>query len=156
MTGEIACVVCRSEAALHELAATLALKLQCGDCVALVGDLGAGKTSFARGVIQALCGTETAVSSPTFTLLQTYESARGELFHFDLYRLEHASELLELGLEEAIDEGITLIEWPQIATSYLPESHLQVEITQINDENTRQVRIYGSQEWPKRLEGVIP
>lgn len=117
------------------LAAQLAPLCQPGDVVALSGDLGAGKTVFARSLIRTLCGNETAVTSPTFTLVQTYETKGGKaLWHFDLYRLEHADDLLETGLEEALDHAITLIEWPQIAGSLLPDNRLQVDITHASAE----------------------
>lgn len=98
------------------LAETLASRLSCGDVVTLAGDLGAGKTTFAQFLIRALSGGEVEVTSPTFTLLQTYPItlANGlacELYHYDLYRIEHPSALAELGLEEAVAQ-VALIEWP--------------------------------------------
>lgn len=106
-------------AATDALAARIAAGLRVGDCVALKGELGAGKTTLARAILQRLGVTE-HVPSPTFTLVQAYETARGPVFHFDLYRVENALELEELGFDEALDTGIVLVEWPERAGSRLP------------------------------------
>lgn len=99
------------------LAQTVAARLRCGDVVTLAGDVGAGKTTFAQFLIQALSLTEVEVTSPTFTLLQTYpitlkDGSACELYHYDLYRIEHESALIELGLEDAVSQ-VALIEWPE-------------------------------------------
>jgi tRNA threonylcarbamoyladenosine biosynthesis protein TsaE len=95
------------------LAQKLAQQAKPGDVFTLSGDLGAGKTAFARCFVQALCGAGTNVGSPTFNLLQTYPlpGEAHEVWHYDLYRIEHRSALIELGLDEAL-RHITLIEWP--------------------------------------------
>jgi tRNA threonylcarbamoyl adenosine modification protein YjeE len=104
------------------LAEKLARRLRRGDVVTLAGDLGAGKTTFAQFLIRALSVGDVDVTSPTFTLLQTYpvtlaDGAACELFHYDLYRIEHASALTELGLEEAL-QGCVILEWPQRLQGY--------------------------------------
>ncbi len=107
------------------IAENLALRLVRGDVVTLAGDLGAGKTCFSQFLIQALSHAEVEVTSPTFTLLQTYPIilASGEaceIYHYDLYRIEHASQLVELGFEEAL-QAITVIEWPErLGTTKMP------------------------------------
>ena len=117
------------EAATGAIAARLARQCGAGDCILLNGDLGAGKTSFARGFIKALSPATTEVISPTFNLLQTYPTDAGQtIWHFDLYRLEAAEEVVEIGLDEALQSGITLIEWPDIAASELPPEALTVHI----------------------------
>ena len=99
------------ENATAALAARLAAVVRPGDIIALKGELGAGKTSFARAFIRARGGDET-VPSPSFTLVQTYDLPGGTVWHFDLYRLRAAEEAWELGVEEAFHDGIALIEWP--------------------------------------------
>lgn len=126
-----------------------------GDCITLTGDLGAGKTAFARGFIQALCGSDTIVASPSFTLTQLYEVNRHSnpftLTHADCYRLEHAEELSELGLEEAWESGILIVEWPQIAQAHLPKSRLEVSIAHGNSIDARIITLHGDDNWRKRL-----
>ncbi len=97
--------------------------------VALHGDLGMGKSEIARSVIQTLRGADTVVPSPTFTIVQSYDG----ISHFDLYRIEDADELVEVGLEHAMQNDITLIEWPEVASEMLPEDTIHVFITQCGD-----------------------
>lgn len=93
--------------------------------VALHGDLGMGKSEIARTIIQELRGADTVVPSPTFTIVQNYDG----ISHFDLYRVMDKSELVEIGLEYAIQNDITLIEWPEIAADMLPENTIHIFIT---------------------------
>ncbi|MDR0449239.1 MAG: tRNA (adenosine(37)-N6)-threonylcarbamoyltransferase complex ATPase subunit type 1 TsaE [Rickettsiales bacterium] len=97
---------------LNDFAASFAAGLRAPQVVLLYGELGAGKTEFVRSVIRSLCGAETIVPSPTFTMIQTYDSPVGRIAHFDLYRLESADELAELGLEDYLADSIVFIEWP--------------------------------------------
>ena len=122
------------------LAASLAQKSAKGDVYALQGTLGAGKSVFARGFIQALAGKDTEVPSPTFTLVQTYDTSRGMVWHFDLYRLEAPADVYETGWEEALAEGIVLVEWPQRLGNLLPAHAKTIGIT-IDPDNQRTVRI---------------
>lgn len=94
--------------------------------VALHGDLGMGKSEIAREIIKTLRGQNTVVPSPTFTLVQNYDG----ISHFDLYRIGDVSELTEIGLQYAIDNDITLIEWPDIAKDILPKNTIHIYITQ--------------------------
>lgn len=94
------------------LGARLAGLIEPGEAVLLYGPLGAGKSTLARGLIRALTTPDEDVPSPTFTLVQFYETTP-PIAHFDLYRLSDAQEALEIGLDEALDEGCVLIEWPQ-------------------------------------------
>ncbi|MBO4700661.1 MAG: tRNA (adenosine(37)-N6)-threonylcarbamoyltransferase complex ATPase subunit type 1 TsaE [Alphaproteobacteria bacterium] len=105
--------------------------------VALHGDLGVGKSEIARTIIQTLCGTNTVVPSPTFTLVQTYVAGDKRISHFDLYRVADAAELVEIGLDYAIQNDITLIEWPDIATHMLPENTIHINIDEY--ENGRKI-----------------
>ena len=97
--------------------------------VALHGDLGMGKSEIARAIIQKLRGENTVVPSPTFTIVQSYDG----ISHFDLYRVEDASELTEIGLEYAMANDIVLIEWPDIAEHMLPENTIHIFISEYNN-----------------------
>jgi len=132
--------------ATQSLGAQIATGLQRGDCVALYGDLGAGKTTLARAVLRAL-GVVEAVPSPTFTLVQTYETPRLVVHHFDLYRLESPEEILELGLDDALAEGAALVEWPENAGRYLPDDALCVTLSGGCD--TRFVTLDGPASWAR-------
>ncbi len=110
-------------------AADFAKTLATPSVVALHGDLGMGKSEIARAVIQTLRGAETVVPSPTFTIVQSYDG----ISHFDLYRVEDAAELTEIGLGDAIENDITLIEWPEIAADMLPDNTIHLFITQNGD-----------------------
>src|SRR5215217_3150755 len=106
-------IVLANEQATRRLAADVASILKAGDLVTLSGDLGAGKTAFARALIRHLAGDERLdVPGPTFTLVQTYALPRFTVVHADLYRVGHASELAELGVDETAENSVTLIEWP--------------------------------------------
>ena len=117
------------EATTLTIAAAQAAWLEPGDFVALTGDLGAGKTAFARGLIRALAeAPELEAPSPTFTLMQVYDAPRGPVVHADFYRLRGPTELANLGWDEAIDGAIAIVEWPEKVTQALPADRLEVEI----------------------------
>lgn len=132
-------------AATGRLGARIAEELGVGDAVLLKGDLGAGKTTLARAILQAL-GVEEIVPSPTFTLVQTYETKRLVVWHYDLYRIEDVEELDELGLDEALAEGAALIEWPERGANRMPDDALVVELT-ITGENARTAALSGPPRW---------
>ena len=124
----------------QKLASSIGNTLQKGDIVVLRGDLGAGKSEFARGLARGL-GIEGAVPSPSFTILNVHESGRLPLYHFDWYRISDAEELYEIGIEEYLPgDGITLIEWAERAEELLPSRRLEVHIETLNEE-TRLLRI---------------
>ena len=116
------------EAATQGLGRTLAAALRPGDAVCLTGPLGAGKSTLARALIRALTTPDEEVPSPTFTLVQFYETAAFPLAHFDLYRLSDPDEAYEIGLDEALDDGVALIEWPQRLEGRLPPTRLDIDI----------------------------
>ncbi len=117
------------EAALAAFAARLAERARAGDVLLLAGPLGAGKTSFARAFIRALTAQpELEVPSPTFTLVQSYESPAGAISHYDLWRLNGPEALAELGWDEALD-GIVLVEWPDRLGPFVPDEALSVNIS---------------------------
>lgn len=131
-------IIVNSEETSRKLAQTLASRINPNDVIAFKGDLGSGKSFFCREIIKSLCGSNTKVTSPTFNLLQTYESTNFTIYHYDLYRIEHVSELYELGFEDAFSDNFTLIEWPDIALDLLPNNTLFVQI-EIIDETTRSI-----------------
>jgi len=129
------------------IAIHMASLLRIHDVILLKGDLGAGKSTFARALIQALCGESIEVPSPTFTLVQTYEASLFTLWHFDLYRLKHEEEIYELGLEEAYESGVSLIEWPERLGAFFPQEYLEIEFAYGNDETERVLTFRG---WDER------
>jgi tRNA threonylcarbamoyl adenosine modification protein YjeE len=137
--------------ATERLGARIAAGLKRGDAIGLEGDLGAGKTTLARAVLRAL-GVDENVPSPTFTLVQSYETKAFPVRHYDLYRIEAASELDELGLDEALDEGAALIEWPERADGRLPSDMLHVKL-QIEGDTSRRADVRGQLRWHDALMG---
>ena len=124
-----------------------------GDIFALFGTLGMGKSVLSRAFIQSLTEAD-EVPSPTFTLVQSYDAKDFEIFHFDLYRLKSAEEIFEIGMEEALYQGVSLVEWPENMQGYLPKDIFKVEI--IPHGEGREISItVTSEEKKKRLEGVF-
>lgn len=116
------------QAALESFAGRLAETAGNGDVFALYGTLGAGKTVFSRAFVRALTTPDEEVPSPTFTLVQLYDAEKATIWHFDLYRLKSADEIYEIGFEEALCDGISLIEWPERAGALLPKNRLDIRI----------------------------
>lgn len=144
------------EAATVALARRIAAMARPGDVIALAGELGVGKTRFARAFVDALTGEREEVPSPTFTLVQTYESAAGAIWHFDLYRLSRPDEAYELGIEEALADGISLIEWPDRAQGLLPSERLDLTLAFAAAPNARTAHLAGRGSWAERLTGLFP
>lgn len=153
MTEEAGTVALADEAATAGLAARLAPLLRRGDVVALAGDLGAGKTSFARALLRAL-GHRGEVPSPTFTLVQVYELPCGPVWHVDLYRLAAPDEALELGIEEAFAEAITLIEWPERLGALLPADRLDIAL-EFAGGDARRATISAGDSWHARVAPLL-
>ena len=143
------------ETAMKVLAGQIAEICGIGDLIALSGNLGMGKSVFARAFIRQRLGPEEEVPSPTFTLVQTYEGADVTISHFDLYRLHQPDEILELGFEDAMAEGSVLVEWPDRLGAYLPRDRLDIEISQGTDANSRSVKLSGHGYWLARVSDVI-
>jgi tRNA threonylcarbamoyladenosine biosynthesis protein TsaE len=138
------------EAATARLGEAIARVLQPGDVVSLSGPLGAGKSTLARALIRALTTPDEDVPSPTFTLVQFYEGPRLKVAHFDLYRLTDPDEAYEIGLDEALEEGAALIEWPERLEGRLQGDRLDIEIALADDANGRRVRIVPHGAWEGR------
>jgi tRNA threonylcarbamoyladenosine biosynthesis protein TsaE len=116
------------EDATTRLGAAVAAALRSGEAVCLTGPLGAGKSTLARGLVRALTTPDEDVPSPTFMLVQFYAGATFPLAHFDLYRLERADEAFEIGLDEALEDGAAVIEWPERLGGRLPADRLDIDI----------------------------
>jgi len=115
----------------------LAERLQAGDVVTLEGELGAGKSELARGIARGLGVTET-VTSPSFTILNVYESGRLPLYHFDWYRLESEEELYELGMDEYLGgDGIAVVEWAERCPDAVPENAVRIMLETVGPEQRR-------------------
>ena len=147
--------------ATARFAGALAPRLGPGDCLCLEGDLGAGKTHFARAVIQARLaeyGMVEDVPSPTFTLVQTYQAGALEIWHCDLYRLGTAQEMDELGLSDAFDTGLCLIEWPGRMAEEMPVTALWLSLTMRPEAGARHLRLESARPeiWRDRLAGIVP
>jgi tRNA threonylcarbamoyladenosine biosynthesis protein TsaE len=146
--------ILKNEVATGILASQLANLAEPRDIIALTGNLGLGKTAFARAFITALGGSG-EVTSPTFSLVQVYELSRINVYHFDLYRIENSEEIFELGIEDAFADGISLIEWPDRMATYLPPERLDIFFSNGLDENARRVLLVGHGEnWVNRLTKV--
>jgi tRNA threonylcarbamoyladenosine biosynthesis protein TsaE len=157
------------EAQTLALGAAIGARLGAGDCVALTGPLGAGKTTFARGLIRAFVGVEIDVPSPTFTLVQIYAqpsqllnakshtlSHAGpplDLYHFDLYRLKNEDDVWELGWED-IGEAIALVEWPDKAGTNLPANRLDITLSFDGSGRVAQFSARDNDFWKDRLDGA--
>jgi tRNA threonylcarbamoyladenosine biosynthesis protein TsaE len=143
------------ETATVRLGRRLAGVARPGDVFALAGDLGSGKTTLARAFIRALAGADEDVPSPTFTLAQSYDYDGGIIWHFDLYRLDRAEDALELGIEEAFTEGISLIEWPDRLGPWLPAGRLTVTLSAGAGPTARRAELSGGDDWRDRLEEAM-
>ena len=137
--------LCRSEAETEALGARLSTVLAPGDVVAYRGGLGMGKTAFTRGLARGL-GYSGRVTSPTFTIVNEYEGGRLPLFHFDMYRLEGADSLFDIGWEEYLDRGgVCAVEWSEQAEEALPEGAIRVTIARCPQaDNWRTITIEGA------------
>jgi tRNA threonylcarbamoyladenosine biosynthesis protein TsaE len=148
-------LTCRTTGPEHtrELAAALASVLRAGDAVALSGELGAGKTCFVQGAARGL-GVATRVTSPTFTLVRTYEEARLPIVHCDVYRLDRLHDVLDLGDEVLAPDVVTFVEWGDAVEALLPDDRLDVELVLVDaadPDGDRLLRFRAGGRWRERL-----
>ena len=144
-----------SPEATADLAQELAPLLSNGDVILLQGGIGAGKTHFARSLIQHLMLEPEDVPSPTFTLVQVYDGPDGEIWHSDLYRLSDPDEAVELGLEEAFETAICLVEWPDRLADLTPNDALMMEFS-VAEEGVRDLTLsWSDTKWSARLDPVL-
>lgn len=138
-----------SEDDTAQLGRTLSGFAKAGDCILLRGQIGAGKSALARAFIRARLGAGIDVPSPTFTLVQTYDHGDVEIWHADLYRLTDPQEVVELGLADALDDQICLIEWPELLGDMTPETALDIQLDVVVDAHLATLS-YGDN-WRTRL-----
>ena len=129
--------------------------LQNGDVILLKGEIGAGKSHFARSLIQAAMDKVEEVPSPTFTLVQTYDTKIGSIWHADLYRLSDQSEIFELGLIDAFGKEIVLVEWPDRLGHLEPQDALKIEIVILENDKREVIFSTSSHMWEERLEKTL-
>lgn len=142
--------------ATDEFAARLGAILAPGDVLLLQGPIGAGKTHFARALIKSLLITPEDVPSPTYTLVQTYDGPTCEIWHSDLYRLSHPDDVLELGLSDAFEQAICLVEWPDRLGDLTPDSALWLTLDAGESDMARRlVLAWSDPRWATRLKRVI-
>ncbi|MGR3702231.1 MAG: tRNA (adenosine(37)-N6)-threonylcarbamoyltransferase complex ATPase subunit type 1 TsaE [Paracoccaceae bacterium] len=156
MLQETAQITLSSPEQTAAFAVRLGTCLTAGDTVLLEGSIGAGKTHFARSLIQSRLTAPEDVPSPTFTLVQTYEADGVEIWHSDLYRLTSPDEVIELGLIDAFDTAICLVEWPDRLGNLTPRDALTLRFTQGDSEDKRVISLtWEDAKWSSRLNGVL-
>lgn len=138
-----------------KLATLFKANLQKGDVVLLKGEIGAGKSHFARSLIQSAMHIKEEVPSPTFTLVQVYDTTIGSIWHADLYRLNDYSDVIELGLIDAFGEEIVLLEWPERLGYLEPKDSLTIEIIILEGDRREIIFSTTSNEWKPRLDKIL-
>jgi tRNA threonylcarbamoyladenosine biosynthesis protein TsaE len=136
-----------SLASLKTLAGKIASLANIGDIILLKGELGSGKTSFAKYFINSISKHDQNVTSPTFNILQIYDCENFSAWHYDFYRIETEEEIVNLGLDDAFSNGVSIIEWPEKIRSFLPQASLEIHFSFTEKHNSRLLTISGSEKW---------
>lgn len=137
-------VIFNNQTETEDFAKALALKLKPGNVIRLLGPLGSGKSVIARTIIKALGTKEKHIPSPTYTLVQAYDDTTTPIAHMDLYRLDDADEIFDLDIEYYLENGILLVEWPQIADIHLPKKCITIEFEpSTEDSDIRKATVSG-------------
>ena len=137
-------VIFNNQTETEDFAKSLALKLKPGNVIRLLGPLGSGKSVIARTIIKALGTKEKHIPSPTYTLVQAYDDTTTPIAHMDLYRLDDADEIFDLDIEYYLENGILLVEWPQIADIHLPKNCITIEFEpSTEDSDIRKATVSG-------------
>ncbi len=156
MSAQVFSIVTHDPAGTDDLARAIAERLKPGDTLLLEGDIGAGKTHFARALIQSLQDSPEDVPSPSFTLIQSYDTRKGELLHADLYRLNSSDEVIELGLVDAFGELICLVEWPDRLGTDRPDMALTLHFRAGETDDARVIEAKSdAPSWTSRLKGLL-
>ena len=144
----------KNQEEMKNFASKLAKVAKSGDIITLSGDLGVGKTSFSQFFIRSLTDEDIEVTSPTFNLLHVYSLKILQIWHFDLYRLKNKQEIYELGIEDAFDNGVSLIEWPEIIKDSLPKNRLDLDLSFSKVDDARIINWKGSIKWAELLGSI--
>lgn len=134
-------IILNSEKETIEFGEKIAAHLKKGDIIILTGDLGSGKTKLTEGILTYF-GLQDEISSPTFTIVNEYETEKFPIYHFDVYRLEDEDEFLAIGGEEYFEKGVSIIEWGEMIENILPQNYTKITFSKdVNDENKRIIEI---------------
>lgn len=134
-------VVTNSEFETIELGKTIGAELQKGMVIVLTGDLGSGKTKLTEGILTYF-GLENEISSPTFTIVNEYNTPKFDIYHFDVYRLEDSDEFYAIGGDEYFEKGVCIIEWGELISDVLPKEYVKINFSRdLENENKRNIEI---------------
>ncbi len=134
-------IISKSEIETIELGKKIASKLKKGDIIVLTGDLGSGKTKLTEGILTYF-GLQDEISSPTFTIVNEYDTEKFKIFHFDVYRLSDVDEFYAIGCEEYFEQGVSIIEWGEMIKEALPKEYINITFKRdMENENIRKIKI---------------